>query len=332
MKKNRNNKLLISRPNSQQAIPLINAIKSDPYFIENVNYFLGNNPPYKKRQLRKFKIITCDNNPKHIMGKDYKKTDMPKKQIMIQFTHGVWVKQPSPFLYKKKGNIDYILSPCNYQTELYKKMGYEDDEILKFGYMRLEFYKNLDNDIIWDELIKQFNNIKRNEKFSIFAPSWIKVEEEDKNITYNLDEILKKIPKNQKLLIAPHTLTNRNGVKINFTKSEDFKNDLLILPNNMNSAGHKFMMVAESLITDFSSIYFDFKEVMQGKNAYFYNPIFDDLQSDRTKEIYKKIYSKWGTGITDISGYDESDFIHYNNSDTTKAAVEMKNFIKSLLK
>ncbi len=338
------NKILITRPYSTQIKPVLDEIKKDSFFRENENYVVYNKSvselrknPMSEDELDSYKIIVCDINPKFIMNKPYIKTVRNEKQIMIQLTHGVWIKQLNSYLHKGNG-IDYILSPNKYSDNLYKELGYLDEEILSFGFPRMEYYKNLNKNEILAKLFETFDIKKRYKRFVLFAPSWINVKDKNnKRVEYSINPILSKLKRDTLLIISPHFLTKAYGVEVEYIFKKRYKNSFIINELNDNSrlTGQELMLICDKIFTDYSSIIYDFAALKGIENSNFYFPIKDNKnQSKRTRKIYFDQYSNWGENIHFDIGtskfWEEMDF--YNKDNPNLSTKLLVNHLKKILK
>lgn len=334
-------KVLITRPYSSQVTPLLNAIKNDPFFKEGSNYEIYDNSPYLEktnkmtfRKLSKYKVIVCDVNPIFITGKKYIKTFKNKKQIMIQLTHGVWTKKPNSYLYANKKTIDFILSPNKYSNDLYNKMGYSNDQILDYGFLRNQFYSEYNTNDIKEKLFGRIPQIRHYNEIVLFAPSWIGNNGNKKVTTsYSLNSILSKISDDSFLIVAPHSLTERNNVNINYTFDEKYTDKVFIWKHYDRLNGEKLMLISDKLFTDYSSIIFDFAALKGIENSFHYFPLDDPEQSSLLKSLYEKQYSQWGENLQSKDRENIwKDMKYFNSDNVTKPALLLKEHIKKLLK
>lgn len=337
------NKILFTRPYSSQISPIINLIKNDNFFVLGKNYeiyskSMGSKDKMELSKFNEFKVVICDVNPRNITGFEYPNKDTNPKQKMIQLTHGVWLKQPNNYLYKGNGNISYILSPNHFSTNLYKKMGYNDEEILKYGFFRRKYYDSLDKESLRAKVLKFFPLIGPDSKFTIFAPSWAGEFDAEHiiEIDYSLDYILNKIPNDHVLLVSSHSLMKRPGKKINYVYDEKYNNKVFVIDHDdLGLNGEMLMTVCDFLWTDYSSIIFDFADLKGWENCDWYSPINDEMQKEETRFIYKKSYKNWASGITQMdfnTGFLVENLNYYNKNSLDNSLDEFINFLKDLLK
>lgn len=336
------NKILFTRPYSSQISPIIDAIKIDDFFVEGENYEIYREPMHSKNKMtiqefNEFKMIVCDINPKNITGFDYPNAETNPNQIMIQLTHGVWLKEPNKYLFKDVGNISYILSPNKFSTNLYKKMGYAKKEILNYGFFRKKYYNDLDKIEIRKKISSIFPLISLDEKITLFAPSWIGDfgKSSNSSVDYSLNNILEQVPNDNVLLVSSHSLMKSLG-NINYTFDSKWKDKVFILDReDVGLNGEMVMTVCDEIWTDFSSIIFDYADLKGWERCNWYSPITDENQSRKTRKIYYKRYKNYAKGITD-SEFDlnflKKQMRYYNSDDVNKSISNFITFLKKKLK
>ncbi len=315
-----NKKLLITRSKTSQIKPILEQIEKDPFFSrKNYKVFKRKIP---KWILKKYSVVICDNNPRFITGKPYQKIE---GQTMIQMTHGIWIKKPNHYLYWEQNGTNLILSPNDWSTKLYGKMGYPENAVLKYGYPRIQYYKSINQKEILDFLRNRIKDFDKYKEIVIFTPSWNNGVEKDDE--YNIDYILERMNSDALLIIRPHFL---NSKKVKYRSFKGIKRNIHLL--NTNFSGEKLMLIADKLYTDYSSIIFDFAALKGKENAFYYNPLLQKDQSPRMNELLEKQYSDWGKGITDFGNeinWKEMEYYNINNPEKTIKLIIDK--IKELL-
>lgn len=350
-------KILFTRPNySSQVWGILQELKNDPFFKKGKNYFLHEKLEYNKasysknevlsrRELSKYDVIICDNNPEFLLGKQYHKTK--KKQIMINLTHGMCVKEPNDFLYRnKKGvkpTVDYILSPNEYSDKVFEEMGYKQNQILKYAFPRMAYYESLEKkakETVFKNLPEEMKKYKK----VLFAPTWASFKEMGEPINYNLDKIFEEIGEHSVLYVSPHPLLFNQKDQIVFTCSNKNKNKLFIWEkpityskkdNLFDLAKAEDIMIAfDELYTDFSSIAYDFASLKSPKQTHFYSPIDDKNQNPRVIEAYNKMYknwNNWNTGHQKIDLNKDWNIIKYRDNEKETSIKSLIIFLKKLL-
>lgn len=303
-------KILIMRKSSQ-TLPILRLLKNNKLFNScKIDYYatrkLNNrkSPKTKQKVLSKYDIILSDmwlgplKFNDNARGKnfnidtlfEYKKTN--KNQLIIELTHGPFFKPiPDWMPYINPGIIDYIVA-ANGQTSkiLHTISGLKETNILDIGYPRLEYYNNLDLKWVKNQILNTYPDIVL-DKMVLFAPTWMY---EGKNVDVNIDFIIENISFDKIFYIAlhPNTIKLKN---INFYSEKGYNDKFIILDKPWEVPGEKLMLFADKLITDYSSIYFDFQAYSSIKNCYFFRPDINGTQDKNTIDSYKMMNEGWNT-------------------------------------
>ncbi len=181
---------------------------------------------------------------------------------------------------------DYILSPNEFMRDIYdnsfRLRNIYKGKYIEEGYPRNDLVFNTERQYIIDKLCKRGTNIDPNKKIILYAPTWSgnSVNEPDMNLNkYNeLNEYLKtKINTDEyQILIKPHQFVYRNlsQEEINSGKYISYSID-----------ANELLSITDILITDYSSIYFDY--TVADKPILFYIPNYEDYTKQRG--IYFKL-------------------------------------------
>lgn len=175
---------------------------------------------------------------------------------------------------------DYLISPNRFQTNMYLKSyklnGIYEGKILEIGQPRNDFILNTKKGDFLKKLEKLGCSIDPSKKIILYAPTWKGTSfanpELDLNGYFDFIRILEsKIDMSQyQILIKVHQIVYKfikNGEKI----TRQF------LPATIDS--NELMAVVDILISDYSSIYFDFLKT--GKPILFYIPDIDEYKKYR---------------------------------------------------
>lgn len=325
-------KILIIKPDSSQLRPVIEAMKNDSFFdfSKNVDFFYEKDEKLSKDEIAKYNIILCESNPSIITLKKFKKN---KNQVIIQLTHGIWIKKINNYL-KKTKQIDYILSANEYSTALYKKIGYKSNQILKFGYPRIESYSKRNVNEIQEVVRKRIPKIDEYERIILFAPSWIHSIKKA-NLNYNLSWLEKELNKNDLLIICNHFLTNNSKLKVNyiFKKNIDIFNWIW----HPTIKGEDLMLISDKVFTDYSSIIYDWEEMRDSYNNDKYNPLEDKKQNKKLKFWMYPQYNSYGKELRrinkqmDLNGNYKNILKYYNRKNNQPSSKLIVNKIKDIL-
>lgn len=198
-----------------------------------------------------------------------------KKQIYIQTWHGtplkrlahdIDVKESQTFYRSKMSKnemvksydddskqYNYLISPNSFTTEKYQSCFKVDPEIIKeFGYPRNDFLVNLHQEQI-DEL-KEKLGLPKDKKIILYAPTWRDNSYNNKGYTFELQCDFKKwqhyLSKDYVVIFKPHYLIS------NKFNNKDFKDFLYLFDANIDI--NELYAVSDLLITDYSSVFFDY--------------------------------------------------------------------------
>ncbi|MDY5306181.1 CDP-glycerol glycerophosphotransferase family protein [Fusobacterium gastrosuis] len=230
---------------------------------------------------------------------------------------------------KKDGEvIDAILVDSYFQEQIYKRAFWlnKNVEYLRFGSPRTDFLINNQNNKNLKEKIKKELKIE-NKKIVLYAPTF-RDNESIEGYKLEFENIIETFEKKYKeeflILIKLHP---------NATKFEDiFKYSTKILNFNFYSDIQLLSLIADILITDYSSIFFDF--IILKKPIFI--SAFDFKDYLKNREIYDVIYQfpfnvSYNNEelLKDIDNFNEENYIqkiekylkkniYYNNGDSAE--------------
>lgn len=259
-------------------------------------------------------------------------------QVILNTWHGTPLKCLGKRIknnYHTIGNVqknflisDFLLYPNDYtrdhMIEDYMLENICNAKIIMSGYPRNTIF--LDNNSR-DEIKKELD--LENKEILVYMPTWREckskeeIETNIETITKNLKKLESLLKSNQELYVNLHPL-DRKGV--------DFKTfkKIKLFPEEYET--YEFLNIADCLITDYSSVFFDFaitrrkivlfaydeEEYLSTRGLYF---DFDKLPFTKTKTIEELI-----NAINSPKNYDEEKFIqeycNYDNVQTTKKICE----------
>ncbi len=197
------------------------------------------------------------------------------------------VKTPMKFIKKKWATFDYFVTPDKYTTNIMKMVGWKKSELIKSPYPRLDFYLDYPN-----EKIEEFKTKYGFEKVVFYAPSWIGNKGFTENEIYiSLNKILKDLKEDEKLIVSNH---NIREVKILYKYDSKYVGKVFINKVDFELEHNAFFKVSNKMITDFSSIVYDFAKLYGWEKIDFYNPIDDEENSINVRKTYEKQYGEYG--------------------------------------
>lgn len=191
-----------------------------------------------------------------------------KEQIYINTWHGTPLKYMGfdiPGNPKHSENVvrnllmtDYFISPNDHTTEIfansYKLRGIYPGKILEFGYPRNDFTINLDKQQVFDRLSKDDIYLELKKPVVLYTPTWkgTSIQNPVTNIEQTVQEALylkEKISDTYQLLIKVHPYVYP------FIKDRKELKGFLI-PDSYDA--NQILRITDILITDYSSIFFDY--------------------------------------------------------------------------
>ncbi|OZU88370.1 hypothetical protein CIL03_12020 [Virgibacillus indicus] len=215
----------------------------------------------------------------------------PKGTIYLQTWHGTPLKRlaadmdevhmPGTNTMNYKSNFlkevkkwDYLISPNVYSREIFKRAFQFDKVMLETGYPRNDFLVNNNNEDTISHL-KKLCNLPKNKKVILYAPTWRDNQFYSKgkykfDLQMNLDLLKKELGDNYVILLRLHYLVAENidlagyeGFVFDFSNHEDIR---------------ELYLIADFLITDYSSVFFDFAILKRPMLFYVY-----DIEEYRNK-------------------------------------------------
>lgn len=234
-----------------------------------------------ERQLARAKYwITNYRVPDHVWPK--------KGQVYVQCWHGTPLKRLGYDLQTSENAIDsiadirkkydmdarkfnYILSPSRFASEKFtsawnlKESGMED-KILEVGYPRNDFLLNYSPEDIRE--IKERLGIPEEKKVILYAPTWRDNQHEaGVGFTYDLnvdfDRLRRELGEEYVILFRVHYLV---ASKFSFGEYEGFIYNV----SNYDDINHLYL-IADLLITDYSSVFFDYGILKKPMLFYMYD-------------------------------------------------------------
>jgi len=233
----------------------IKALTESKYLINNVTF-----PPYFQKKEGQVYINTWHGTPLKTLGKDMKGTPGQHKNIQRNLLHS-----------------DYIFNPNRFTADTINKS--HDLEGIYDGFVVDEGYPRIDNTINNQnpERIRKILNIDINKKIILYAPTWRGEVGKVNNISDNIEEILatlsSNIPEGYTLLLKVHTLVFKHIQQNNKLAAS-------CVPDWVDT--NELLSVVDVLITDYSSIFFDYMKRL--KPILFF--VYDRKQYEEERGLY----------------------------------------------
>ncbi|GEP85218.1 putative glycosyltransferase [Staphylococcus piscifermentans] len=211
------------------------------YYLATAKYLINNTsfPPYFLKRKEQIYLNTWHGTPLKTLGKDMKGPLNQLKNLQRNFIQA-----------------DYILSPNAFTTEKlaasHNLIGIYEGEFLETGYPRIDLItETKEKDII--KKLKKYIKVNPKKKLVLYAPTWRGNVGEEKDIKKEIKDIIKNMQNNlgdgYQLLLKVHPLLFKF-----------FKNDkelgAIFIPDFIDMC--EILSVIDVLITDYSSVFFDF--------------------------------------------------------------------------
>lgn len=215
-----------------------------------------------------------------INGRQFAPLAKRDEQVIVSTWHGTPLKKlgldignvytMNPFIKHSYVNIskqwDYLISPNRYTTDILKScFGYQK-EIFESGYPRNDILYNADEEKV--NQIKSSLNIPNDKKIILYAPTWRDDEFIDAGmikfqLKLELDKLKDAFNDEYIILIRTHYFI---ADKLDLTGAEDFAIDV----SKYNDIAELYL-ISDILITDYSSVFFDFANLKRPILYYTYD-------------------------------------------------------------
>lgn len=203
-----------------------------------------------------------------------------KDQIIVSTWHGTPLKKlgldignvytRDPFLKHSYIDVskewDYLISPNRYTTDILKSsFGYER-EIFESGYPRNDILYNADENKVNE--IKSKLNIPNDKKIILYAPTWrddefVDIGSVKFKLQLELDKLKEALSDEYIVLVRTHYFISNN---LDLSGVEDFAFDV----SRYDDIAELYL-VADILITDYSSVFFDYANLKRPILYYTYD-------------------------------------------------------------
>ncbi|MBO3076813.1 bifunctional glycosyltransferase family 2 protein/CDP-glycerol:glycerophosphate glycerophosphotransferase [Mammaliicoccus vitulinus] len=203
-------------------------------------------PQYLNKKDNQIYIQTWHGTPLKRLANDMKVVRMPST------TTASYKKN----FYEETSRWDYLVSPNRYSSNIFKTAFWMDEERMwEIGYPRNDVLINRQNDVEYLEQIKKDLNLPHDKKVIMYAPTWRDDEFVKKgkylfDLKINLENLHKELGDEYIILLRMHYLIS-NALDLN--GYEDFAIDV----SNYSDISELYL-ITDALITDYSSVMFDF--------------------------------------------------------------------------
>ncbi|MGQ5205597.1 teichoic acid poly(glycerol phosphate) polymerase [Bacillus subtilis] len=236
-----------SAPFDEKGIPYINRLSLKWLFaMARAEYWVVNSrlPLWIPKPSHTTYLQTWHGTPLKRLAMDMEEVHMP----------GTNTKKYKRNFIKEASNWDYLISPNGYSTEIFTRAFQFNKTMIESGYPRNDFLHN-DNNEETISLIKSRLNIPRDKKVILYAPTWRDDQFYAKgrykfDLDLDLHQLRQELGNEYIVILRMHYLVAENfdlgpfeGFAYDFSAYEDIR---------------ELYMVSDLLITDYSSVFFDF--------------------------------------------------------------------------
>ncbi|APR60053.1 hypothetical protein BTZ13_02065 [Staphylococcus condimenti] len=209
-------------------------LATSKYLINNTSF-----PPYFLKRKEQVYLNTWHGTPLKTLGKDMKGPLEQLKNLQRNFIQA-----------------DYILSPNKFTTEKltssHNLVGIYNGEVLETGYPRIDLITETKEKEILTKL-ENYIKLDKNKKIALYAPTWRGNVGEEKDIKKEIKDIIKNmkdsLDESYQLVLKVHPLLYK------FFKNDSELGDIFI-PDFIDMC--EILSIVDLLITDYSSVFFDF--------------------------------------------------------------------------
>lgn len=223
-------------------------------------------PKYIKKRDETVYIQTWHGTPLKRLAADMKEVHMP----------GTSTSTYKKNFYEEAQRWDYLVSPNDYSTEIFKRAFHFNKEVLDVGYPRNDlFYKEEINNPTSIAKLKERIGLPSDKKVVLYAPTWRDDEFYGKgeykfDIKLDLFEMKERLGDEYVVVLRMHYLIADNlnvegleGFAYNFSDYDDIA---------------ELYLVSDILITDYSSVFFDYANL--NRPILFYTYDLDKYRND----------------------------------------------------
>ena len=178
---------------------------------------------------------------------------------------------------------DYFISPNRFSTEIFRRAFAYGGEILETGYPRNDILFNADESKI--NQIKERLNLPDDKKVILYAPTWRDDDSYDiGKVKFKLKLDLEKL---EKAISDEYIVLVRNHYLITDSDVDDYKHFAVDVSHYDDIA--ELYLITDVLITDYSSVFFDFANLRRPMLFYMY-----DLEryEEELRGFYIDIYNE----------------------------------------
>lgn len=212
------------------------------YYLARAKYFINNvNWPteYEKRE-NSVEVQTLHGTFLKTMGLDVEsEVNTPQKLEGFRKRHHRW---------------DYLVSPSQFMTDISKRVFEFEGKMLEYGFPRNDLLVNSSTEkTINQQEIREYLNIPKDKKIVLYAPTYRN--KSGFNFELDIAQMHEKLSDEYVLLVRLHYFVARN---LDLSNLGDFVINVCNYPDVQ-----ELLLVSDVLITDYSSIMFDYANLQK---------------------------------------------------------------------
>ncbi|RPJ98713.1 CDP-glycerol:poly(glycerophosphate) glycerophosphotransferase [Bacillus subtilis] len=155
---------------------------------------------------------------------------------------------------KESNKWDYLISPNSYSTSIFKKAFQYKKNIIETGYPRNDFLYKYNNESAKNDILKKIK-LPNHKKIILYAPTWrddefYSIGHYKFSLPLELEQMKKALGDSCVILLRMHYLVSENFHLDNY-------NDFVVDVSKYEDI-RELYLISDMLITDYSSVFFDF--------------------------------------------------------------------------
>ena len=271
------------------------------YTIRSGSWVFDSRHLYYLKKNKKTKYIqTWHGTPLKKLGLDMDYIDMSGNKDISQY-HDEFKKNTSQW--------EYLISQNSYSSEIFKRAFAFDGEMLEIGYPRNDILINKNNKESIDSIKTRFN-IPKDKKIILYAPTWRDNQYYQKGeykfaTEMDFDEMKESLSDDYVLIVKYHYLVKD---KIDWKKYDGF-----VIECDAEWDIQELYLVSDILITDYSSVMFDYALLRRpilffAYDMEFYKEGLRDFYFDMFEEVPGPIVENTNELISEIKKLKEGNY------------------------
>src|SRR5699024_4656733 len=241
------------------------------YYLARSRYWVLNSrlPNYIEKSEDNLYLQTWHGTPLKRLAGDMEQVHMPNTTT----------EKYKKNFYAETQKWDYLVSPNNYSTEIFTNAFWFNKEFLETGYPRNDILYNKNNDRDINHL-KSKMNLPLDKKIILYAPTWRDNEFYGKgkykfNLKLDLERLRREVGNEYIVILRMHYLV---ATQMDISNFEWFAYDM-----SFYSDIGELYLISDLLITDYSSVFFDYANLKRPILFYTYDI---DVYRDTLRGFY----------------------------------------------